>query len=239
MSKMTLAAGALVALAAVAFVEAQSVPSAPASDTSLNFSATSANVKESGTPVKIKLLRWSTDEERTPLLAALSAPARPAAPPPAAAQAGGAAGQGGAAAGRGAARGRGGRGGRGDAPPLTPIEAFAAALGRAPTLGYIWTNDVTGYSIKYAYRASLPDGGERIILASDRRLGAYSPGWKPTVQAPPTDYEFTVIEMRLNAKGTGEGKTSLTTKVVVDNEAKTIALEDYAGAPAIFQNVKR
>ena len=52
-------------------------------------------------------------------------------------------------------------------------------ISRAPTLGYIWTNDVTGYSIKYAYHASMPDGSERIILATDRRLGAYSPAWQP------------------------------------------------------------
>ena len=42
--------------------------------------------------------------------------------------------------------------------------------------------------------------------------------------------------MRLDAKGAGEGKTSLTTKVVADNEARTLALENYAAAPAILQN---
>ena len=57
--------------------------------------------------------------------------------------------------------------------------------------------------------------------------------------APLTDYEFTLIEIRLDAKGSGEGKTSLTTKVIVDNEAKTVALDNYAATPAILQNVKR
>jgi hypothetical protein len=119
---------------------------------------------------------------------------------------------------------------------------LTAAIGRAPTLGYIWTNDVTGYSIKYAYHAPLPDGGERIILATDRRLGAYSAGWKPAAATPLTDYEFTLIEIRLDSKGLGEGKTSLTTKVIVDDNvpgAKTVALDDYAAAPAILKNVKR
>ena len=37
---------------------------------------------------------------------------------------------------------------------------------------------------------------------------------------PATDYEFTLIEIRLDAKGMGEGKTSITTKVIVDNEAQ-------------------
>ena len=128
------------------------------------------------------------------------------------------------------------------------MAALTAAIGKAPTLGYIWTNDITGYSIKYAWHASLPDGTDRIILASDRRLGAYTNAWKPSAaeasakaaaQTPETDYAFTLIEIRLNAKGSGEGKTSLMTKVIVDQEAKTIALDDYAAAPAMLQHVKR
>ena len=57
------------------------------------------------------------------------------------------------------------------------------------------------------------------MLATDRRLGAYSPAWTVKATDPPTDYEFTVLELRLDAKG-GEGKASLTTKIVADNETK-------------------
>ena len=116
---------------------------------------------------------------------------------------------------------------------------MTAAIDRAPTLGYVWTSDITGYAIKYAWHVSLPDGGERIILATNRRLGGYSPGWNPVAGPTVTDYEFTLIEIRLNAKGLGEGKTSVTTKVVVDNEARTVALENYAATPALLQNVRR
>jgi hypothetical protein len=211
----------------------------------ITLTASSANVSEVGSPIRIQILRWSTDEERSPVVAALAErppAAAPAANPPAArGLPAGAAQSPPAAAGRGAAgrggRGRGARGG-GDASPLTPTAALTAAIGKAPTLGYIWTNDITGYSIKYAWQAALPDGGERIILATDRRLGAYTAAWKP-VSATATDYEFTLIEIRLNSKGSGEGKTSLTTKVLVDQEARTIALDDYGATPAILQNVKR
>jgi len=121
--------------------------------------------------------------------------------------------------------------------PITPIEALTTALVKAPTIGYIWTDEATGYSIKYAYRLPLPAGGERIVLATSRALGGGSIQWKPT--EPATDYEFTVIELRLNAKGLGEGKTSLTSKVIVDNDAKTLAIENYTAAPVILQNVKK
>jgi len=226
----------------------------PAATGEINLKATSANVKESGSPVKVRIIRWSTDEERSPVVAALN-PTPPAAAPARAAGGGaGAAGRGAAAArgGRGAA-GRGGRGG--DAAPITPIAALTAAIGKAPTVGYIWTTDITGYSIKYAFHSPMPDGGERIILATDRRLGAYAPGWKPAAATPAgadgsakaadTDYEFTLIEIRLDSKGSGEGKASLMTKVIVDENAagapgtKTIALDNYAATPAILQNVKR
>ena len=115
---------------------------------------------------------------------------------------------------------------------------MTAAIGKAPTLGYIWTNEVAGYAIKYAFHAPSPNGGERIILATDRRLGGYTSAWKPA-GATPTDYEFTVIEIRMDSRGLGEGKTSLTTKVIVDNETKTLTLDNYAASPAMLQNVKR
>ena len=109
------------------------------------------------------------------------------------------------------------------------------ALGKAPTIGYIWTDEVTGYAIKYAHRVPSADGGQRVILATNRVLGAQSPGWKPIGTESATDYEFTLIELRLNAKGRGEGKTSLTGKVVVDDQARTIALENYAAAPVMLE----
>jgi len=211
----------------------------------ITFTAVSANVKEPGSPVRIRLNRWSTDEERSPVLAALTPAADAAAGGTNATNTAG-------ASGRGAAgRGRGGRGrgrGRGEtAAPQSPIAALTAAISRAPTVGYLWTTDVTGYSIKYAYHAASPGGGERIVLATDRRLGAYSPGWTPAQSADASakpaaetaDYDFTLVEIRLDGKGSGEGKTSLTAKVVADGDAHTLALDNYAATPAILEHVTR
>ena len=50
----------------------------------ITLTATSANVKESGSLVRMRIVRWSTDEERNPLIAALN----PAAAVPAPARAG-------------------------------------------------------------------------------------------------------------------------------------------------------
>jgi len=191
----------------------------------ITLTASSVNVAEPGTPVRIKILRWSTEDEMRPIVTALAAPpAQPsevaranAGPPP------------GAARGRGAAAGGRGRGRGGPAlAPLSPIAAFTAALNRVPTVGYLWTNEITGYSIKYAWHAPLPDGTERIVLVADRRLGAYTNAWK--AQGPDTDYTFTLVELRAGPKGLIEGKTSQTNTIVVDSAAKTVAIDNYAAA---------
>ena len=202
------------------------------------LTGTSTNVAEPGQPMRIRILRWSTESERAPVVNALNAPAATRGNTDTGERTGGAGRA--TAAGRGAA-GRGGRAGRGRgdaAPPADPIANLTASIGRAPTVGYIWTNDVTGYAIKYAQRLPLADGGERIVLATDRRLGEHSVAWTPQV-GPLTDYEFTLLEIRLDSKGIGQAKTSLTSKVVVDNDAKALALDNYAAAPPILQKVKR
>jgi len=175
-------------------------------------------------PMTIELIRWSTDAERAPLIAALSAPT----PPPAASAAP-------AAAGRGAGRaaGRGARGGRGAAPPLSPAARFDAAIKAAPTCGYVWGDGVTGYSIKYAWRAPSATGGDRIVLVTARRLGAQS-SIPASTAAPDADADFTIIDMQLDQKGTGEAKASYA-NVIVDAAAKTLALDGQAPSPLLLK----
>jgi hypothetical protein len=158
----------------------------------------------------------------------VSAPAAAAAPP------------GGARGARGGARGGPPAGNPADAASSarnTPQGALAAALQSTEGVGYFWTSESVGYSLRYAYRVTQADGSERIILATDRRLGGWNDTWKSTAGTP-NDYEFSVIELRLNAKGEGEGKISNVGKVAVDTAANTIALEDYAAQPVVIKSVK-
>jgi hypothetical protein len=103
----------------------------------------------------------------------------------------------------------------------------------------MWTSEAAGYSLKFAYRIPMPDGGERIIFVTDRRLGLWSDQyWKPTAPATPTNLPFTVIELRMTAKGDGEGRTSLTGKVTEEAAIKSIALENYSALPVMLKSVK-
>src|SRR5439155_179400 len=117
-------------------------------------------------------------------------------------------------------------------PPPSPLVRLEAAIKAAPTCGYIWGQGVTGYSIKYAWRAPSDEAADRIVLVTDRRLGAHaSPptltGSSPAAAASGSaaERDFTVIEMRLDGKGTGVAKASLDANVIVDAAAKTLALE--------------
>ena len=111
----------------------------------------------------------------------------------------------------------------------------------APTVGYIWTDGPTGYSIKYAWRAAAASGPrageERIVLAIERRLGVHSTSWPQPSEAA-AEAEFTVIELRLDRKGVGEAKTSLSSPVVVDAAANTLALDRYETAPVLLKVTK-
>jgi hypothetical protein len=124
--------------------------------------------------------------------------------------------------------------------PETPESSLAAALQKTNSVGILWTSESAGYSIKLAYRIASQDGGERIIFATDRRLGNWSEQWwKPTGTATPTNLPFTVFEFRLNDKGEGEGRTTLTGKVVEDTTAKSIAVGNYSEQPIVFKTVKK
>jgi hypothetical protein len=212
LGSMTLAAAAAMAQAG-----------APA----LKLTATSQNVKGAPDEIRITLTRWSTDAERAQALSAWNLENLPAPP----------------AAGRGGrGGGGGGRGGRGGAPalpaaPPTPEVALATELEKMPTVGYLWSSETAGYALRYAVRLPATDGSARVLLIANQKLGQWSDLWDPTSGTAPA-YEFSLIELRLNSSGTGEGKTSLTGKVAVDTAARALALENYTAQPVILKDVR-
>ena len=96
---------------------------------------------------------------------------------------------------------------------------------------------VTGYSIKYAWRSPVTDEKDRIVLVTERRLDSHATDWAPAPRAD-LDADFTVIELRIDRQGVGEGKTSLTTSVAIDTAANTLALDGYAAAPVWLEVIR-
>jgi hypothetical protein len=79
----------------------------------------------------------------------------------------------------------------------------------------------------------LTDGRERIVLVTDRRIGASS---ESVVSSPVTgDAEFTVVEMRIGRAGAGEAKTSHATPVISDPATAALALDGYDAVPGSLE----
>lgn len=115
----------------------------------------------------------------------------------------------------------------------------ATPLAKLPTAGYVWqSGSPVGYTVKYAHRETLPDGGERITLVTDRRLGSFDfKGWAVAPPAVLNDLSYSVIELNLSGSGTGTGRASLAGKVLLDEQAGTVTLD--SGAPTLLTDVKR
>jgi hypothetical protein len=109
------------------------------------------------------------------------------------------------------------------------------ALQDMPRVGYFRTPGSVGIDIHFARRVPGEDGGERVVLVTDRRIGF----WEAANRPRSIDYPFTVIELRLNKDGEGEGKISLATRIIADKENNIITLENYNTQPVMLKNVKR
>ena len=198
----------------------------------VTFTAATANIASAPEPVRIEILRWSTDEERAKLMSAWSLkPVAVAIATPAS--------KAGKGAGKQGKAGRGPGAGVGAATPQSPEAALARALQEAATVGYLWSSEMAGYALRYAGRIQNPDGSQRIILITQRKLGTVNQVWRPTVDGAPNSYEFSVIELRLNAKSEGEGRVSLVGKVAEDAAAKIVAIENYNALPVVFREVRK
>lgn len=211
---------------------------APSAGPIASYTATSANVSGAPDAIRIDILRWSTDAERDRLMDAWNLKT------PNAGRGGrGGPGRGGAArggAGRGTGRGGAARGGVGEvaAAPPSPEAMLAASLKEATTVGYLWSHEVAGYAIRYAGKIANADGSERIVLITGRRLGAVNDLWKP-IGAEPSAYDFSLIDLRVGADGSGEGKASLSGKIAPDDSLKIVALADYNASPVVFSHLQR
>ena len=114
-------------------------------------------------------------------------------------------------------------------------DALLKALQKVrPRVGYIRTPNSLGYDLQYAYRFANSDGTSRVIIGTDRPINF----WEASRQPRTMDYPFTIIEMRLDAKGQGEGRMAAGTKISKSKDGKTIELENYGISPVALNEIK-
>jgi hypothetical protein len=108
-------------------------------------------------------------------------------------------------------------------------------LQKTPKVGFIRETSSIGWDLHYARHAPMPEGGERVVVATDRPIGF----WEASRQPRSIDYPFTIIELHVNKDGEGEGKLSFATKIITDKDSGSIVLENYGLQPVMLQGVKR
>lgn len=113
--------------------------------------------------------------------------------------------------------------------------AVARALRGAARVGLINAPGQTGWSIRYSRVIPLPDGGQRILLATDRPV-AFAEAWTSTSGG---DFDVTVIQLDLDAEGNGEGTLSFGTEVVWNSETESLEVTNFTSQPIALGNVRR
>lgn len=113
-------------------------------------------------------------------------------------------------------------------------DALLSQLQKMKRIGYMRLPNSLGYDLQFARKVESEDGGRRIIIATDRRIGFQEARNQPRT----IDYPFTVTEIRLDKNGEGQGKMSIATKITYNKKTKTVELENYASEPVRLTQVK-
>ena len=91
-----------------------------------------------------------------------------------------------------------------------------------------------GHTLHYAWQTPLPDGGRRIIIATDRYIGVREAQAQPRT----IDYPFTLFELRIDKNNEGEGKMAVGTMISFDKKKNVLELENYASEPVRLNSLK-
>jgi hypothetical protein len=115
-------------------------------------------------------------------------------------------------------------------------DALVEEMRKAPVNGRIripsWSgpdpqNYRLGWDLHYTWHEALADGGERIVIGTDRLMSM----WELTNRPRSYDYPLMFMEIHMPKEGKGEGRMAVATQVTFDKKTNTIGLEQYsAGA---------
>jgi hypothetical protein len=112
------------------------------------------------------------------------------------------------------------------------VEAFMAAYGRAEK-GVVRFMYSHGFNIPIHAAFSIPtEKGRKVLLFTNRQQ------WDPGYQKTMARNLFMAIELKLNAKGKGEGRFYEDAQIRLEPQEGTIVVESYDGTPKIFPQVQ-
>jgi len=135
--------------------------------------------------MRVRLMRWSTDDERRQLSAAMAQPSK-----------------------------------------------LLSALPYIDVVGYLQWPGGLEHSVRYAWQTARPDGGVDIVMVIQRPLWL----WGDSTAKWAADEQFTVVQMRMNKGGTGEGRIATGDGVKPDSDSG-IVISDTT-KPALLMDVR-
>jgi hypothetical protein len=113
--------------------------------------------------------------------------------------------------------------------------ALLDALTKQPESGFIKMPNTLGWTLFYARKSDLPDGGTRIVLATNRPLNFN----EVRQQSRSVNYDFMLVEMHFpKGGGKGEGKLAAAAKVTWDKKANQVDIENFQAMPVTLKNIE-
>ena len=112
-------------------------------------------------------------------------------------------------------------------------DTLLAAFRNVGAIGYLEWPGGLEYAVRYARRTERPDGGADIVLVAERPLWRW---WDDSATWTP-EPGYTVIQLRVDAKGMGVGHASFGTTITSDQQTG-LALANVSGQP-LLTDVRR
>ncbi len=102
-----------------------------------------------------------------------------------------------------------------------------------PRCGFVRTSTSLGWDIFFARETPLPDGGRKIVIASDRPVSM----WEARNSGRSMDYQFSLAEIRLPKEGKGQGKAIPYAQLTFNKETNTLEIENYQREPVRLNEI--
>jgi len=113
-------------------------------------------------------------------------------------------------------------------------EAALKILGKQKETGFMRLPNSMGYRLYYAHQ--IQDGkNRRIVLATDRPV-TMAEAWR---NGRSLDYAITLVQLQLDENNKGEGTLLFAVKLKVDQEKKTLGVENYGSDPVMLKSVQK
>lgn len=101
------------------------------------------------------------------------------------------------------------------------------------SVGRIYTPGTIGYELRFAEQQPQPEGGRRIVVATDRPMSFR----ELTSQTRSVDYPFTWAQLNLRPDGTGQGELAVRARVSGDRPNRPIEVETFELQPIRLEQV--